>query len=84
MWRYGDGVPIDPASSDWPYVQIAAELRHRIETGRITAKLPTLMALTEEFGVSEKTIRRALDVLKDEGLTYSQPGRGTFVKREDG
>ena len=77
-------MPIDPQSSDWPYVQIAAELRHRIETGRITAKLPTLEQLIEEFGVSEKTIRRALDELKDEGLVYSQPGRGTYVRQEDG
>lgn len=74
-------MPIDPESADWPYVQIAAELRHRIKTGRITAKLPTLEQLVEEFGVSEKTVRRALDVLKDEGLTYSQPGRGTYVKQ---
>ena len=39
------------------------------------------MILAHELGVSPMTVQRALKVLKDEGLLYSEPGRGTFVRR---
>ena len=40
------------------------------------------MKLAEELGVSPMTLQRALKVLKDEGLIVTEPGRGTFVKRD--
>jgi DNA-binding GntR family transcriptional regulator len=39
------------------------------------------MQLAQRLGVSPMTIQRALRVLKGEGLLYSEPGRGTFVRR---
>jgi GntR family transcriptional regulator len=43
-------------------------------------KLPSQMQMAEEIGVSPKTIEKALDILKAEGLIYGIPGRGTFVR----
>jgi len=77
---YGDRVKIDPESPDWPYVQVAARLRERIETGELGPKLPSIMDLAEQTGVAPRTVQRALKILHDEGLIYSVPGRGTFVR----
>ena len=70
---------IDPDSPQWPKEQIAARLRERIAAGQLGPRLPSLVTLAAEFGVSQMTMQRALDILKAEGLIYSQPGRGTFV-----
>ena len=74
---------IDPASPEHPYVQLAAQLRSRIEGGEITTTLPSIMELTEETGLSINTVRRAIRVLIDEGVAYTVPGRGTFVRRPE-
>lgn len=71
---------IDPASPEHPYVQLATQLRSRIEAGEITVTLPSIMELTEETGLSINTVRRAIKILVDEGLAYTVPGRGTFVR----
>jgi hypothetical protein len=33
-------VPIDPDSQDWPYQQVAAKIRERIESGEYGPRLP--------------------------------------------
>jgi len=71
---------IDPTAPDWPRQQAARLIRERIESGEWGPKLPSQMAMAEEIGVAPKTIEKALDILKDEGLVYGVPGRGTFVK----
>jgi DNA-binding GntR family transcriptional regulator len=76
-------VIIDPASPDHPYVQLAALLRSRIEAGELTVMLPSIMELTEETGLAVGTVRRAIRVLVDEGVAYTVPGRGTFVRRPE-
>ena len=72
---------IDPASPEHPYVQLAAQLRSRIEAGEFTVMLPSIMELTEQTGLSVNTVRRAVRLLIDEGLVYTVPGRGTFLRR---
>jgi len=74
-------VIIDPASPDHPYVQLAALLRSRIEAGEITSVLPSLTEITEETGLATGTVRRAIALLIEEGLVYTVPGRGTFLRR---
>lgn len=71
---------INPESPDHPYVQLAGMLRARIEAGEITSVMPSLMDLTEETGLAPNTVRRAIKLLIDEGLIYTVPGRGTFVR----
>jgi len=68
-----------------PYEQLAAILRKRIEGGTYAPgrRLPSLVDLEAEFGLNPKTIHKALDVLRAEGLIQTSPGRGTFVKPRD-
>jgi GntR family transcriptional regulator len=74
-------VTIDHGAAEFPYQQLAAILRGRIADGTYPAgrRLPPLIALEEEFGLSSMTVRRAVAVLADEGLVRTVPGRGTFV-----
>lgn len=61
-------------------MQLAAQLRSRIESGELTSTLPSIMELTEETGLAVNTVRRAIKLLIDEGVVYTVPGRGTFVR----
>ncbi len=72
---------VDDASPEWPYRQLAGQLRARIESGELGPRLPSIMMLAEEAGVSTRTMQRAVDVLKGEGILYTAPGRGTFVRK---
>ena len=76
-------VPVDPNAAEWPYQQVAAQLRAQIASGQIGPRLPSAMHLADQMGVAPNTVQRALRVLRDEGLIYSVPGRGTFVKGRD-
>jgi DNA-binding GntR family transcriptional regulator len=73
-------VEIDEGSPEWPYQQLAGRLRERIAAGELGPKLPSLMVLAEQAGVSPTTVQRALAILKDEGVVYGAPGRGIFVR----
>lgn len=72
---------IDPEGIDAPYLQLARILRERIASGQIPAggRLPSLMQLEEESGLARNTVRKALDLLKAEGLIVASQGRGMFV-----
>ena len=64
------------------YQQIAADLRGRIAElggGRL---LPSESDLSAEFDVSRVTVRRALELLRDEGLVESRQGFGWYVAGE--
>lgn len=73
----------DPAQSKKPrYVEIADELRARIEAGDYveTGKLPSERALTEEFNTARNTVRDALQILRGEDLIESRGGAGVFLR----
>jgi DNA-binding GntR family transcriptional regulator len=76
-------VQIDHEAEAFPFEQLAAILRQRITDGTYPpgSRIPTLMALEAESGLSPMTVRRAVKLLVDEGLVRSRPGRGTFVTR---
>ena len=80
--RYGAGMQIDPASPDYPYVQLADYLRSQIGNGQITDVLPSILTLSQQWDVAPNTVRRAFRLLLDEGLIETRQGRGTFVRRE--
>ncbi|HEX9117841.1 MAG TPA: GntR family transcriptional regulator [Anaerolineae bacterium] len=73
---------IDRDAFEPPYHQLAAILRHQISSGRLRPgdKLPSEAQLCEHYEVSPMTVRRALNILLDEGLVTASRGRGTFVK----
>jgi GntR family transcriptional regulator len=63
------------------YRVIADELRQRVESGELAAGalLPSESELSGAYDVSRVTVRKALDVLRDEGLVDSRQGFGWFV-----
>jgi GntR family transcriptional regulator len=78
------GRSADEIRADGPvpiYRQIAGILRRRIETGELETddRLPSESDLVGTYGVSRVTARRAVDLLRSEGLVYTVPQRGTFV-----
>jgi GntR family transcriptional regulator len=63
------------------YHEIALALRDRVVAGQFMAGrlLPSESDLSAEFSVSRVTVRRALEVLRDEGLVSAKQGFGWFV-----
>ena len=63
------------------YVQIAQKLKESIQQGVYQAeeKLPSEHQLSDRFGVNRHTLRKAIALLKDEGLLRTDKGRGIFV-----
>lgn len=45
-------------------------------------KIPSERELSEELGVSRMTLRHAISDLQTDGLLYSVPGSGTFVREQ--
>jgi GntR family transcriptional regulator len=66
------------------YHQIADELRQQIASGHYVAGhvLPSEAALGAEHGASRVTIRKALELLRAEGLVDSRQGFGWLVAAE--
>jgi GntR family transcriptional regulator len=74
-------VAIDQWDPTPPYRQLAALLRARIESGDLGPgdQLPSESVLVQEHELARETVRRAVKLLRDEGLVITLPGRGTFV-----
>jgi GntR family transcriptional regulator len=66
------------------YLQVADALRDQITSGEFPpgAKLPSEKQLMEQWQVSSRTIRVALDQLRAEGLVVSRQGSGVFVREQ--
>jgi len=60
------------------YLDVAEQLRSRIAAGS-TGALASEATLGAELGVSRVTVRRALELLRDEGIVHSRRGAGWFV-----
>ncbi len=73
---------IDPDSDRPAFRQLADDLRERILSGTLApgAALPSEERLHQETGLSRNTIRRAIGILRGEGLVIVEPPRGTFVR----
>jgi len=72
---------IDPHSDVPSYAQLANQLRDMISSGQIGPRqpLPSITRIQQETGLAANTIRHGIQVLIDEGLAYTVPGRGTFA-----
>jgi len=68
--------------SRFPYEDIVDELRASILGGELGAgeRLPSENRLAERYGTTRPTVRRALALLKAEGLVTTEQGRGVFVR----
>lgn len=63
------------------YILVAERLREGLWRKEYGTSLPPERELARIMGVSRDTLRRALEVLEEEGLVYRRQGSGTFVAR---
>jgi GntR family transcriptional regulator len=61
------------------YQEIADALRERARTAPAGAVLPSESELSAEFDASRVTVRRALELVRDEGLIAARQGFGWYV-----
>jgi GntR family transcriptional regulator len=75
-WRWKPDTP--------RWIQVYEEIKRRIEDGTYQPgeKLPSVLKLQEEFGIASATAQKVLHQLRADGLTYTEPGMGTFVATE--
>ena len=72
---------IDPRSKAPLYEQLAQQLRRQIAMGFLTGDepLPSVRQLSADLGINPNTVQKAYRQMEQEGLIYTQPGRGNFV-----
>ena len=78
-------ITIDRRSYEPAYVQLVNILRQQVATGKLRPgdQLPSESQLCKLYRVSPMTVRRAINILVDQGVISTEPGRGTFVKPVD-
>lgn len=76
---------IDRESAVPPYRQLYEILKGRIVSGEIPAgrRLPSEMALEAEYELSRDTIRKAVQLLREDDLVETVTGLGIAVKTPD-
>ena len=64
------------------YVRIANDMKEKIESGvyKPNDQLPFEAEMCDHYGVSRITVKKAMDLLVNEGLVVKRRGAGTFVK----
>jgi GntR family transcriptional regulator len=78
---------LGPGPSPLPlYRQVKQHLVRRVLEGewKPGQSLPSEMRLAEEYGLSQGTVRKAIEEMAVEGLVSRQAGRGTFVTSYSG
>jgi DNA-binding GntR family transcriptional regulator len=75
-------VGVDHESAVPVYRQVAAILAGRIERGELAPgrPVPSESMLMGQYGISRDTVRKAMDVLRSDGLIVTVQGKGSFVK----
>lgn len=77
---------VDHDSDEYVYVQLANILRAQIASGELPAgrMLPSARTLSQQHDVSVGSVKRAIEILRSEGLVHTVIGRGIFVSRTGG
>ncbi|WP_308440247.1 winged helix-turn-helix domain-containing protein [Streptomyces mashuensis] len=62
---------------------MAEVMRQRIKDGTYPprTRVPSVLQLAEEFQIATMTAYKVLRALREEGLTYTEPGLGSFVAK---
>lgn len=65
------------------YEQIIEQIKREIVDKRLQENdpLPSVRALAKELKISALTVKKAYDLLEEEGFTVTVHGKGTFVAR---
>lgn len=62
------------------YERVADELRAAILAGEVSGRLPSLAGLADRYGTTVDIARRAVEILRGEGLLITRQGSGTYVR----
>lgn len=75
---------ISPQPGGTLYAHLAALLRADILTGRLQPgqRLPSEVTLQQEYGIARETARRAIGMLRNEGLAVVHRGHGVVVREQ--
>jgi DNA-binding GntR family transcriptional regulator len=67
--------------AEYEWERVAREIERDIRTGRIPegGALPGILRLAQEYGVADRTVRRALRDLRERGLIETLPSKGSFA-----
>ena len=74
-------IQISHTSMEPIYEQIAAQIRLQIREGTLQAQdpLPSVRGFAREYRVSALTVKKAYDLLEEEGFVHTVHGKGTYV-----
>ncbi len=77
---------IDPRSGVPIYLQLIEQIKRAVAMGTLGAseQLPTVKALAIDLTVNPNTVARAYRELERDGVIETSPGRGSFVRADDG
>ncbi|WNI28596.1 GntR family transcriptional regulator [Streptomyces sp. ITFR-6] len=72
-------IKLDETRPKWR--QVADILRARIADGTYPpgARVPSVVAITGEFGIAAVTAQKVLKALREEGLIRTETGMGSYV-----
>ena len=59
--------------------QLSTLLRDLIRRRQLVGRVPSILSLVQEYGVSHRTAARSLATLRDEGIIVSVHGKGYYV-----
>jgi GntR family transcriptional regulator len=84
LCRYPRNMTLSAEDSRKASEQVAAAIRADIADGTLVPgqKAPSVRSLAKRFGVAPDTANKAIGILRSEGLLYTSPGRGSFVRAE--
>lgn len=74
-------ISIDPRSRIPIYTQIQQSVESLILAGiyQVDDQLPSVRSLAGELAINPNTIQKAYQSMDNDGITYSLPGRGSFI-----
>ena len=71
-------------SKEMKYQQVLEDIKDKIKNGhfKLGQTLPSENEMTAEYEVSRYTIRKAYEVLEEEGYIYAEHGKGRFLAEQ--
>jgi len=81
---HAGSMTIDLNGPEAIYRQVARVLTDEIKAGEYdNGPIPSETTLTQRFGIARGTARKAVDLLRDQGLVFTVPQRGTWVVKDE-
>ena len=74
-------ISIDYTKRETIYEQIVREVEKLITLGVLTpgSQIPSVRALAYDLGINPNTVKKAYDMLEENGLIISKSTKGTFI-----